>query len=99
MIVHCCILNELLFTVAGRRKKLRNDHLNADGLAVPFLFTAIVAACDLLQACEKNALGTCVSCGISRPVWRLALSTRGPSGAPQAAGQNTSRFVKPLVAS
>ena len=66
MIVHCCILNELLFTVAGRRKKLRNDHLNADGLfglAVPFLFMAIVAACDLLQACKKNALGTCVSCG------------------------------------
>ena len=50
MIVHCCILNELLISVAGRRRKLRNDHLHADGLLAAFLFTAIVAACDLLLA-------------------------------------------------
>ena len=96
---HCCIQIEHLIIAAGRRRKVRNHHLHVDGLASPLLPAASVVACELLQACEKDAIGTCERCGISRPVWRLAFSTRGPSAAPQADGQNTSRFVNPLVAS
>lgn len=85
MTAHCCTPIELLILVAGRRRRLRNHHIHADGKASPFLSAATVVACELLQSCENDAIGTCERCGISRPVWRLALSTRGPSGAPQAA--------------
>ena len=51
------------------------------------LSAATVVACELQRSCENDAIGTCERCSISRPVWRLALSTRGPSGAPHPAAR------------
>jgi hypothetical protein len=53
------------------------------------LSAATVVACELQQSCENDAIGTCERWDISRPVWRLALSTRGPSGAPHPAARPT----------
>ena len=58
------------------------------GIAFSFS-AATVVACELQQSCENDAIGTCERWDISRPVWRLALSTRGPSGAPHPAARPT----------
>ena len=58
------------------------------GIAFSFS-AATVVACELQQSCENDAIGTCERWDISRPVRRLALSTRGPSGAPHPAARPT----------